>query len=132
MTPTTMNRTATALAYPVLPAEDLSRARRFYHETLGFQVEDMPPERQFIIHAGGGTRILVYERPRTKAEHTAMMLQVDDLPAVMDEMRSHGVHFEEYDMPGMKTVNGVLDMPSGQGAWFTDPEGNIISVVHMS
>ena len=131
MTPTTMSRIATAHAHAVLPAEDLSRARRFYGETLGFEIEDMPEMGQFLINAGGGTRVLVYERPRTVAEHTAAGFIVDDLSTTMDEMRSRGVVFEEYDLPGLKTVNGIVDSPMGPAAWFTDPEGNIISVAEM-
>lgn len=132
MTPKTLSQVTTAHAYAVLPAEDLARARRFYHDTLGFEVEDLTEDHQFIIHAGGDTRVLVYERARTVAEHTAMALIVDDIHAVMEELRSHQVKFEEYDLPGMKTVDGILDIPSGQAAWFTDPEGNIISLTHLN
>jgi catechol-2,3-dioxygenase len=132
MTPTTMTRISTARVMPVLPAEDLSRARTFYHDTLGFDVEERPGEHQFVIHAGGGSEVLVYERTRTKAEHTVASFVVEDLASTMSEMRSRGVTFEEYDLPGLVTHDGVATMPGEEAAWFTDPEGNIISLVHMN
>lgn len=131
MTPTTLTRIATATATAVLPAESLSRARGFYHDTLGFEVTDMPEDRQFLMHAGHGTSVLVYERARTTAQHTAAMFVVDDIHATMRELREHGITFNDYDMPGFKTVDGVCDMPSGLSAWFTDPEGNTIAITQM-
>lgn len=127
----TASRITTAPMYAVLPAENLERARAFYHDTLGFEVTDMLADHQFIAHSGKGTSFLVYERPRTKADHTVATFIVDDLETSMSDLRAHGVTFLEYDMPGMKTVNGVVEMNSGKGAWFEDPEGNIISVVQM-
>lgn len=132
MTPTTLGRVTSARIHAVLPAEDLERARAFYHDTLGFEVEDMPEQHQFRIHAGGDTYVLVYERARTMAEHTVATFLVDDLPATMEEMRSKGVRFADYDLPGLKTVDGIASMPNGESAWFTDPEGNIIAVSHMN
>ena len=114
----------------MLPAENLERARRFYHDTLGFEIEDIGTG-QFLIHAGNGSTILVYERERTKAEHTVAGFLVSDLRATMEEMRSRGVVFEEYDLPGLKTVNGVAEYPGSRSAWFKDPEGNIITVSEM-
>lgn len=130
MSPTTASRVSTAEAIGVLPAEDLARARAFYEGTLGFEILDMG-EGQFGVQAGKGSRFLVYERARTVAEHTALGLVVDDLAATMAEMRSSGVTFEEYDMPGLKTVDGVAEFSGGKSAWFVDPEGNIISLSEM-
>jgi predicted enzyme related to lactoylglutathione lyase len=132
MTPTTMSHISTAVVYPVLPAESLSRARSFYHDTLGFEVRDMPELHQFVISAGGGTGLVVYERAHTKAEHTVATFLVEDLHSTMEELRSRGVTFEEYDLPGLKTVGGVATVGGEEAAWFTDTEGNIISVAHMN
>jgi len=131
MSPSTASRITTATVYPVLPAEDIDRARRFYHETLGFEIEDAPQTGSFLVHAGNGSRILVYERARTKAEHTVATFIVDDLPAAMEDMRSRGVTFEEYDMPGLKTHEGIAEMGGERSAWFVDPEGNVIAVAEM-
>ena len=56
---------------------------------------------------------------------------MDDLRATMEEMRSRGIVFEEYDLPGLKTVDGIVEMGGQAAAWFTDPEGNIISIAEM-
>lgn len=130
MTTATTTRLATAPAYAVLPAEDIARAKSFYHDTLGLEVESVPTG-EFYVHAGQGTRILVYERARTVAEHTVLSFLVEDLHAVMDELRSRGVVFEEYDIPGLTTIGGIAESDYELGAWFTDPEGNIISIAQV-
>lgn len=132
MTPTTLSRVGAAQAYGVLPAENLARARAFYGDTLGFEIQEMETSGSFLVAAGGGTRFLVYERARTTAEHTALTLLVDDLDSVVSDLRSRGVRFEDYDIPGLKTVEGIASMDGGgRSAWFTDPEGNIIAVTQM-
>jgi len=128
MITTTTSRLAAAPASAVLPAEDIERAKKFYRQTLGLEVEELPGG-EVLVHAGGGTRFMMYERARTIAEHTVMSFWVENLHAVMDELRSRGVVFEEYDLPGLKTVGGVAESPSELAAWFTDPEGNIINIV---
>jgi len=130
MASATLSSLATAPASPVLPAEDLERARTYYGETLGLPIDSAPGE-QFYVRAGGGTSILVYKRARTKAEHTTASFAVKDLESVVAELRGRGVVFEEYDMPGLKTVNGIVEMDGGKGAWFTDSEGNIIALTQM-
>lgn len=130
MTTTTLSRLATAPVYAVLPAEDIERARTFYGETLGLKVEAMPSG-EVVVHAGSGTRFLVYERARTTAEHTVMTFWVEDLRAVMSELGSRGVVFEEYDLPGLKTTGGIAESASELAAWFTDPEGNIINLAQV-
>lgn len=117
-----------APAHAVLPAEDLQRAREFYHDTLGFEVDEYPDMGQFVIKAGEGSRVLVYGRERTTAQHTAVTFTVPDLHAAMEDLRARGVTFEEYDLPGLKTQDGVAKTPEGLAAWFTDPEGNIVNI----
>jgi hypothetical protein len=56
---------------------------------------------------------------------------VDDVEKAVVDLRSKGVTFEEYDMPGIKTVNGIADMGDFKGAWFKDPEGNILAIGSM-
>ncbi len=113
---------------PTLPVTNLERARRFYGETLGLRLsEEMPDGLMFASSSGG--RLLVYQRSApTKADNTACAFDVDDLDAVMRSLRQRGVTFEEYDLPGLKTVNGVATMGNRKGAWFKDPDGNILSV----
>jgi catechol 2,3-dioxygenase-like lactoylglutathione lyase family enzyme len=56
---------------------------------------------------------------------------VRDVEATVAELRGKGVTFEEYDLPGLKTVDGIAELGGVRGAWFKDPEGNILSVVEM-
>jgi hypothetical protein len=78
------------------------------------------------VHAGNGTLIVLYERARTTADNTALTFEVDDLEGTVSELRAHGVQFEEYDFPGLKTVNGIAARDADKAAWFKDSEGNIL------
>ncbi|SRR5450759_483261 len=133
MTTATKTRLSTAPVMPVLPAVDIERAKSFYGETLGLEIEEraeMPG--YFTVHAGSGSSILVYQRERTKAEHTVAGFLVQEIESVVRELRERGVVFEEYDLPGMKTVGGIADLgPGGKSAWFTDSEGNIVAISEM-
>lgn len=66
------------------------------------------------------------------AQHTLGGFIVSDLEAAMADLRAKGVTFEEYDMPGLKTVNGIAELEGERGAWFKDPEGNILSIFQTS
>jgi catechol 2,3-dioxygenase-like lactoylglutathione lyase family enzyme len=110
-----------------LPAEDLARARSFYEEKLGLETEtreDMPEG--LFVHAGKGTLIYLYQRGRTTADNTALTFEVDDLEATVSELRAHGVELEEYDFPGLKTVDGIASRDADKAAWFKDSEGNTL------
>lgn len=114
----------------VLPAEDIDRAKKFYTEKIGLTIEkDMGSD--VVFTAGEGTKIYMYKRARTKAEHTVAGFMVADLEQTMKELRGNGVKFEEYDFPGLKTVNGIATWENGKSAWFTDPEGNIVAINEM-
>ncbi|MEE1816256.1 VOC family protein [Streptomyces sp. SP18ES09] len=112
----------------IIPVSDMSRAKRFYTETLGLTLtRDTAEDTRFET---GGTTIGLYETPYGgKAEHTLASWKVDDLDGEMKELRSRGVTFEEYDLPGLTTVDGVVESDTMRGAWFKDSEGNILCVV---
>jgi catechol 2,3-dioxygenase-like lactoylglutathione lyase family enzyme len=112
----------------VIPASDLDRAKRFYGDTLGLKL--IADREGFVLFESGGTRFSLYATPSGgRAAHTLAGWTVADLDAEMTELRSRGVTFEEYDMPGLKTVNGVVEGGGMRGAWFKDSEGNILGVV---
>ncbi len=123
----TTTRLTTAQATTTLPAEDLQRARRFYEEKLGLETEarDDMPEGLFV-HAGKGSQIFLYQRGRATAQNTALTFEVDDLDATVSDLRAHGVELEDYDFPGLKTVNGIAARDVDKAAWFKDSEGNIL------
>lgn len=116
----------------ILPAVDIARARKFYEEKLGLKVKKEISDvwgGGVQYDCGSGTTLYVYPRHEaTKAEHTAAGFKVDDLDAEVAELKSKGVVFEEYDMPGLKTVNGIAEIGGEKAAWFKDPEGNILVI----
>ena len=123
----TTTRLSTAPASTTLPAEDLKRARAFYEEKLGLETElraDMPEG--LFVHAGKGSLIVLYQRGRATAENTALTFEVEDLEATVSDLRDHGVKLEEYDFPGLKTVDGIATREADRAAWFKDSEGNIL------
>ena len=119
-----------AKASPVLVAEDMARAKAFYTEKLGLSVMFDSPE-AIALQLKDESVLVLYPHERTKATHTVAAFMVDDLAAEMKELRGRGVVFEEYDQPGLKTVNGVAELPGMKSAWFKDTEGNILSVGQM-
>ena len=121
-----------APAAAMIPTKDRARARDYYENTLGLKLR-----REFDGPGGGfmfdsaGSMIMVYETfEDITAKHTLATWRVDDIGSEMAALRSKGITFEEYDFPGMKTVNGVLsDETMGKACWFKDPDGNILSVI---
>lgn len=132
MATTATSRVATAPLHAVLPATDLARAERFYSETLGLRIERVPDAGGFTVLAGDGCSMFVYETSATAGTATQAMFQVDDVNAVVSDLREHGVTFEEYDMPGLKTEGGIAETGGMKTAWFKDSEGNTIAVSERS
>ena len=116
-----------------IPARNLDRARQYYADTLGLTPVVEHPAEGALFVCGEGSRFLLYETQFAgTAEHTVASFVVDDLDATMADLRSRGVIFEEYDFPGLKTVNGVATMDDNRGAWFKDSENNILAVTELS
>jgi catechol 2,3-dioxygenase-like lactoylglutathione lyase family enzyme len=114
---------------PTLPASDLARARKFYEETLGLKVME-ENEGGILFDVAGGTALGVYPSGFAGTNQaTAAEFEVTDLASEMKDLRSRAVKFEEYDLPGIKTVDGVWSFGKDKGAWFKDTEGNILSLV---
>jgi len=78
----------------------------------------------------GGSEFGIYETPSGgQAAHTLASFKVSDLDAEMAGLRGKGVVFEEYDMPGLKTVNSIATTRTSKAAWFKDTEGNIMAII---
>ncbi|GAA1765584.1 glyoxalase/bleomycin resistance/dioxygenase family protein [Pseudarthrobacter sulfonivorans] len=111
----------------VLPAKDLNRAKEFYRDKLGLESSDVSGDGSLLFSGGKGTSFLVYETENAgSAKNTQMGWETDNLEREMEELRGRGVVFEDYDMPGLKTENGVATNDWGKAAWFLDSEGNIL------
>lgn len=120
---------ANAIAHATVSVTDLKRARSFYEGKLGFSPKGEVVDGHIIYQAGGGSLFTVYERgDPPKAENTAMAFGVDDVAATVKSLQRSGVAFEEYDFPGLKTVNGVADVGGTKAAWFKDPDSNILAI----
>lgn len=116
----------------VLPARDLKRARDYWEKVVGVEIMDAPAPGALMGKAGMGTQFLMYETTLEPTKATAAAFIVADLAATMVELRARGMVFMDYDLPGIKTVNGVAEMgPMGSAAWFVDSEGNTINIVQM-
>ena len=117
------------MATAVLPASDLARAKQWWHDVLGRDPMYEDTEGEALYYDVGGLPVLVYRSDFAgTAKNTALGLMTDDLDRDMTELRTHGVMFHDYDMPGLKTENGMATMGPYHGAWFKDSEGNILAI----
>jgi len=111
----------------ILPVVDMKRAREFYERKLGFKPEGPKPDGNVIYHVGGGAQIALHPKEGgTKADHTALSFEVSDIEADIKELERAGVVFEDYDLPGLKTVDHICVLGSEKAAWFKDTEGNYL------
>ncbi len=113
----------------VLPASDIDRARRFYEQTLGLTVKEENPGG--VMYAAGSSQIFVYPSEFAGTNQaTAATFEVDNIEETIRELQAAGVTMERYDLPGIETDElGIVDMFGDRGAWFKDPEGNILSLI---
>src|ERR1700730_12935154 len=113
---------------PYIPVADVARARQFYEEKMGLK-----PKEEYaggvIYECGKGSWIFMYPSPGagTSKASTAFWA-VDDVATEVAALKSRGVVFEEYDMPGIKTVKGIATGGGAKTAWFKDSEGNILAI----
>jgi catechol 2,3-dioxygenase-like lactoylglutathione lyase family enzyme len=113
-----------------IPAKDVDGTRRFYEDVLGAQAISEDPGG--IIYRSGDSYFSLYlTESAGTAQHTLGAFRVQDVEAAVAKLRDKGVTFEDYDLPGLKTVNGIAELGGIRGAWFKDPEGNILSVVQL-
>jgi catechol 2,3-dioxygenase-like lactoylglutathione lyase family enzyme len=116
--------------YPSFSANDIDAARAFYGDTLGLRVTALPDGAGLVLGLDGGASVFVYAKENhTPASFTVLHLTVDDVDDVVDELAAKGVTFERYegfeqDEKGI--VRGFME--GGDGAWFTDPAGNVIGL----
>lgn len=120
---------ATTDAFSGFSVDDIERARAFYGDTLGLEVEDT--EGMLGLKLGGGGTVLVYPKGERHAPATFTVLNfpVDDIDAAVDRLTAAGVALERYpDLPD-PDARGIYRGLGPDIAWFTDPAGNILSVL---
>jgi catechol 2,3-dioxygenase-like lactoylglutathione lyase family enzyme len=118
-----------------LPARDLNRARKFYSDKLGLEPIEQRPGG--LRYQSGNNFFVVFESAgEASGSHTQMGWEVDDIEATVAVLKARGVVFEEYDLPGLNTVNGIAEIAGNypskgvgeKGSWFKDSEGNLLGI----
>lgn len=113
----------------MLPVKDLNRAREFYEKTLGLKPLGLRQDGKFQFVGGSGGIIALFPKDGgTKADHTAVSFQVKSIEQAIKDLKQRGVVFEDYDFPGLKTVNHVCVLGAEKAAWFKDTEGNYLCI----
>jgi predicted enzyme related to lactoylglutathione lyase len=114
-------------AFSGFAVDDVERAREFYGETLG--LETTVEHGMLTLHLPGDRPTLVYAKPdHVPASYTILNFPVDDIDATVDELTARGVRFERYDGFG-QDERGIFRQGGPYIAWFTDPAGNVLSVL---
>jgi catechol 2,3-dioxygenase-like lactoylglutathione lyase family enzyme len=118
-----------------LPAQDLERARAFYAEKLGLEPAEERPG-GLLYRCARGEFGLFESSGAPSGSHTQMAWEVDDIEATVAELQARGVVLEQYDLPGLTTVDGIAEVPDNypskgvgeRAAWFKDSEGNLLAI----
>ncbi len=119
-----------------LPAQDLDRARRFYAERLGLRPVDERPG-GLLYRCEGAEFVLFRSTGSSPGTFTQMAFEVDDVETVVSELKRRGVVFEEVDVDGFRTRDGIAEVEGNypskgargeRGAWFRDSEGNMLGI----
>jgi catechol 2,3-dioxygenase-like lactoylglutathione lyase family enzyme len=113
-----------------MPAKDFERAKKFYSDQLGMEPSEENPGGVFY-NCSGNSRLFLFPSPSGPGGHTQASFTVDNLEKVVEELKSRGVTFEEYDFPALKTENSIAKVGPGHAAWFKDSEGNMIGLVQF-
>jgi len=118
-------------AFHGFAVHDTEAARAFYADALGVEVTDAEMGGIIRLHLGGGTPTIVYPKPdHVPAAYTILNFPVDDVEATVDELTARGVVFERYEGTPVETdAKGVFRGGGPLIAWFTDPSGNVLSVI---
>ena len=115
----------------VLLGTDMEVMKAFYGEQVGLKVVNNTPG-AVTFKCGGDTRLVVSKSTTgTKDDQTQAAFRVKDVHAEVAELRSRGVKIEEYDMPGLKTHDGIADIGFALMAWFIDPAKNCIGMIQI-
>jgi catechol 2,3-dioxygenase-like lactoylglutathione lyase family enzyme len=114
----------------VLCSADLPAAQEFYEQKLGLGLSPETIANHLLFECADGTTVLVYGRPRPNAaDHTQVRFWTEDVEADVRALVDRGVVFEDYDFPGLKTVDHVATTAGiGKSAWFKDPDGNTLAL----
>jgi len=115
--------------YSYLPAKDVARARAFYEGKLGLR-PDSEQDGGVTYKFANGTGCFLYPTPNAGTSKASQAFwQVEDVDREIQELKSRGVVFENYDMPGQRSPSGAITAGGAKAAWFKDTEGNILALI---
>jgi catechol 2,3-dioxygenase-like lactoylglutathione lyase family enzyme len=118
-----------ARVHPVLLSMDLDATRAFYHDKLGLEIL-VENEHAIEFRCGAGSKLVVsLSTIGTRDSQTKIGWEVPDLRAELDDIRARGVKVEDYDLPDLKTDDGIADIGFAWMAWIIDPGGNALSIL---
>ncbi len=118
---------ATAPATTILAITRAGPATTFYSEVLGLPSQGTDADGKILFTLAAGSTLALIEKPTAApAEHTALSFEVPDIAAGIADLQSRGVVFDDYDLPGLTTVDHVCVLGAEKAAWFKDPDGNIL------
>ncbi len=116
-------------AFSGFSVDDVARAQEFYGGTLGLRTS--PEHGMLILHLAGDRDTLVYPKDNhVPAAYTILNFPVDDIDQAVAELTGRGVKFERYEGTG-QDEQGISRGGGPYIAWFTDPAGNILSVLQQ-
>ncbi len=134
MTETRTELLRDSAAFSGFSVDDLDAARTFYEDVLGLRTSGEPAMGGIMhLHLAGGRDVLVYAKGpgHSPATYTVLNFPVPDVDAAVAELTARGVQFLHYDEPPTDE-NGVMRAGGPLIAWFTDPAGNVFSVLEQS
>ncbi|MCE7064796.1 VOC family protein [Dyadobacter sp. CY326] len=117
-------------AFSGFSVDNLQKAKAFYGDILQIDLSEIEEMSILQLHIAGSNDVIVYEKPdHTPATFTILNFPVDDVEKTVKELKALGVKFESYDLPDLKTDEDDIMRGDPTVAWFTDPAGNILSVM---
>lgn len=121
-------------AFSGFSVDDTQKAKTFYSETLGMDVEELEMPGILRLNIEGGSHILIYTKPNhTPATYTILNFPVANIDSAVDELVERGVQLEIYNEENFKTdERGIFRSGGPLIAWFKDPAGNILSVIEQA
>lgn len=118
--------------HATVASSDLERSEKWYREKMGLE-PDQKDKGGFWIKFNGESWLHVYKTGSAgTAKNTVAGITVENIESVIDSLRSRGVEFEDYDMPGLKTENGLATFENSKAAWFKDPDGNTFELSEVT
>jgi catechol 2,3-dioxygenase-like lactoylglutathione lyase family enzyme len=119
---------ATSAVAALLPVADIDRAKGFY-DRLDLPFLGTNEEGSLMYQLSGGNMLMLLPREAgTQNPSTALTWEVSDVRAEVADLETRGVVFEDYDLPGLKTVDHIAEIAGTTSAWFLDPDGNVLCV----